>query len=71
MKLEAEGRHHYSLYRTIFLTVKGLYNFCAECFLTCFWRFLRFNTIEQLEFKLEKIIETYRKSLKNCNEAQI
>ena len=25
-------------------------------FFTCFWRFLRFNKLEQLEFKLEKII---------------
>ena len=30
--------------------------FETECFLTCFWRFLRSNTLEQLEFKLEKII---------------
>ena len=28
----------------------------TECFLTCSWRFLRSNKLEQLEFKLEKII---------------
>ena len=27
-----------------------------NAFLTCSWRFLRSNTLEQLEFKLEKII---------------
>ena len=27
-----------------------------NAFLTCFWRFLRPNILEQLEFKLEKII---------------
>ena len=28
-------------------TVKGKYNFWSECFLTCSWRFLRSNTLEQ------------------------
>ena len=28
-------------------------------FLTCYWRFLKYNTLEQLEFKLEKIIGIY------------
>ena len=28
----------------------------TECFLTCFWRFLVSNKLEQLEFKLEKTI---------------
>ena len=28
----------------------------TECFLTCSWRFLISNKLEQLEFKLEKII---------------
>ena len=28
----------------------------TECFLTCFWRFLIFNRLEQLELKLEKKI---------------
>ena len=28
----------------------------TECFLTCSWRFLRSNELEQLEFKLEKVI---------------
>ena len=35
------------------LTVKFL---VTDAFLTCSWRFLRSNKLEQLEFKLEKII---------------
>ena len=38
-----------------------------NAFLTCSWRFLKTNTLEQLQFKLEKNnweLETYRKSLK-------
>jgi hypothetical protein len=31
-------------------------------FLTCFWRFLRSNTLEQLEFKLEKITGIYKRT---------
>ena len=39
-------------------TVKGRSEqfLVTECFLTCSWRFLRSNELEQLEFKLEKII---------------
>jgi hypothetical protein len=38
-------------------TVKGLNNFWQQiAFLTCSWRFLRSNKLEQLKFKLEKII---------------
>ena len=38
-------------------TVKGQNNVWQQnAFLTCSWRFLRSNTLEQLEFKLEKII---------------
>ena len=29
----------------------------TECFLTCSWRFLRYDKLEQFKFKLEKIIE--------------
>ena len=37
--------------------VKGQNNFWQQnAFLTCSWRFLRFNKLEQLEFKLEKNI---------------
>ena len=32
----------------------------TECFLTCSWRFLRSNKLEQLEFKSEKIIGIYK-----------
>ena len=38
-------------------TVKGQSNFWWQnAFLTCFWRFLRSNKLEQLEIKLEKTI---------------
>ena len=38
-------------------TVKGQNNFWQQNdFLTCSWRFLRSNKLEQLEFKLEKNI---------------
>ena len=38
-------------------TVKGQNNFWYQnAVLTCSWRFLRSNKLEQLEFKLEKII---------------
>ena len=38
-------------------TIKGQNNFWQQnAFLTCSWRFLRYNELEQLEFKLEKIL---------------
>ena len=38
-------------------TVKGQDNFWSQnAFLTCSWRFLRYNRLEQLELKLEKNI---------------
>ena len=30
--------------------------FETECFLTCSWRFLKSDKLEQLKFKLEKIL---------------
>ena len=37
-------------------TVKGQNNFWQQnVFLTCSWRFLRYNRLEQLEFKLKRI----------------
>ena len=39
-----------------FVTKIGL-TYCEKnAFLTCSWRFLRYNKLEQFEFKLEKII---------------
>ena len=47
-------------------TVKRSEQFLVtECFLTCSWRFLRSNKLEQLEFKLEKIIGIQTKL---CNQ---
>ena len=44
-----------------------------SAFLTCSWRFLRSNTLEQLELKLDKNkwhLETYRKRQKIISEEQ-
>ena len=60
LKFEAEGRKFAKNLRSpkqFVQTVKGQDNFWKQnVFLTCSWRFLRFNKLEQLEFKLEKII---------------
>ena len=38
-------------------TVKGQINFCQQnAFVTCSWRFLRSNKLEQFKFKLEKCL---------------
>ena len=55
-KFEAEGREFANFMRSLdefIRTLKGPYNF-----LTCSWRFLRSNTLEQ--FKLEKIIGIHK-----------
>ena len=54
LKFEAEGREFAKFLRSLeqfIQTVKGQNNF-----LTCYWRFLISYELEQLEFKLEKII---------------
>ena len=57
---EAEGREFAKLFeitRTIYSSSERLEQFLVtECFLTCSWRFLISNKLEQLKFKLEKII---------------
>ena len=69
MKFEAEGREFAKNLRSLeqfIQTVKGQNNFWQQkAFLTCSWRFLRPNKLEQIEFKLEKKywnLETFRKS---------
>ena len=55
----AEGREFAKLLRSIeqFIQTERSENFLVtECVLTCSWRFLISNKLEQLEFKLEKII---------------
>ena len=56
----SEGREFAKFLRSLeqfILTVKGQNNFWKQnAFLTCSWRFVRSNKLEQLEFKLEKII---------------
>ena len=56
LKFEAEGREFAKFLRLIkqfILTVKDQNNFWQQnAFLTCSWRFLISNELEQLEFKL-------------------
>ena len=60
LKLEAEGREFANFLRSLeqfIQTVKGQKIFWKKnAFLTCSWRFLRYNKLEQSELKLEKII---------------
>jgi hypothetical protein len=54
LKFEAEGREFAKNLRSLeqfIQTVKG-----QNAFLTCSWRFLMSNKLEQFKFKLEKII---------------
>ena len=69
LKFEADGREFAKFLRSLVQfvwRVKGQNNFWLQnAFLTCSWRFLRYNKSEQLEFKLEKKywdLETFRKS---------
>ena len=55
LKFEAEGREFAKILRSLeqfVRTVKG-----QNAFLTCSWRFLISNKLEQTEFILEKMIE--------------
>ena len=60
LKFEAEGREFAKFLRSLeqfIQTMKGQNNYwCQNAFLTCSWRFLIPHKLEQLEFKLEKII---------------
>jgi hypothetical protein len=60
LKFEAKGREFSKNLRSLeqfIQTVKGQNNFWLQnVFFTCYWRFLIFNKLEQLEFILEKII---------------
>jgi hypothetical protein len=56
LKFEAEGKEFAKILRSLeqfIQTVKGQNNFLYQ---NAFFRFLRSNKFEQLEFKLEKII---------------
>ena len=67
-KFEAEGREFAKILRSLeqfVQTVKGQNNFWQQnAFLTCSWKFLRYDKLEQLEFKLKNYwdLETCRKS---------
>ena len=60
LKFEAEGREFAKFLKSLeqfIQTVKGQNNFWYQnAFLTCSWMFLISKKLEQLEFKLEKII---------------
>ena len=60
LNFEAEGREFAKFLRSleqVVRTVKVQNNFWLQnAFLTCSWMFLISNKLEQLEFKLEKII---------------
>ena len=60
MKFEAEGQVFAKKLRSLkqfIQTVKGQNNFWQQnAFLTSSWRFLRFNKLEQLEFKLKNLL---------------
>ena len=60
LKFEAEGREFSKFLRSLeqfIQTMKGQNNFWyTECFLTCSWSFFISNKLEQLEFKLEKVL---------------
>ena len=60
LEFEAEGREFAKILRSLNIfcsnSEKSEQFFVKECFLTCSWRFLRSNKLEQLEFKLEKNI---------------
>ena len=70
LKIEAEGCEFANFLRSlkqIYLNRERSEQFSKQnAFLTCSWRFLGLNTLEQLEFKSDKIcnwdLETYRKS---------
>ena len=70
LKFEAEGREFAKFLRSLNRTIysnseRSEQDLVTECFLTCSWKFLISNNLEQLEFKLEKNIwdlETCRKS---------
>ena len=60
LKFKAEGREFANFLRSLeqfIQTVKGQNNFWKQnAFLTCSWRFLSINELEQFKFKFEKII---------------
>ena len=69
LKFEAEGREFANFLRSLeqfIQTVKGQNNFWQQnAFLTCSWRFLIYNELEQLKIQIGKKyyhLETYRKS---------
>ena len=61
LKFEADGREFAKIFRATFSHSRSEQFLKQNAFLTCSWRFLKPNMLEQLELKLEKI-EIYRKS---------
>ena len=71
VKFQAEGKI-FEITRTIHSNSERSEHFLVTewGFLTCFWRFLISDNLEQFEFKLEKIIEIqkYRISANSCRD---
>ena len=71
LKFKAEGRNLQNIwdhYNNLFEKWKVRAILETECFLTHSLRFLRSNKLEQLEFKLEKIILGLRNNQENLEK---
>ena len=55
LKFEAEGREFENILKSLEQFVQTVNVRKIFAFLTCSWRFLRYDKLEQLQFKLEKI----------------
>ena len=71
MKFEDEGSEFAKFLRSqkqFIQTVKGQHNLWLQnAFLTCSWRFLIYDSLEQLEFKLELGFRNMQEKLENTN----
>ena len=56
LKFEAEGREFAKFLRSLEQFIQKKNFLVTERFLACSWRFLMHNKLEQLKFKLGKII---------------
>ena len=60
LSLQPRISKNFEITRTIYSNSERSVQFLKQTdFLTCPWRFLKYNTLEQLEFKLEKTIGIY------------
>ena len=68
LKIKAEGREFSKKFRTIYSNSERSEEFLVtECFLTCFWRFLRSNKLEQLiKFGKKMGFRNIQEKLEKC-----